>query len=595
MNLIVEAYDLFLKNEFSENDIKNFMYFSSIFHIDANPISITEIKSIINDKSIPKEDKIYYIYAKMEAIHQNNPDVEIDIINSLKLLKQNPKVVKKGIYPTSLNDETLVILHFDRIRCCKTEEVIKKVLDMKNISDEEKFFGILGEIKKETLKKEENYPEILYQVAETGIMQFGFNDKEAMKYYNDEKVLQDVLPASKLLIKNKYWKWAKPENGDIFTIAPELCITTKIVQEVLNDKKIPMNDKEEIIAKRLFKEKYLAYNEKKKNSGYSYDLISDDGFLLIEKGYFHKFCKEWHLEYYAEETYKFIELLKRKNLSDSQIKTIVKSIHSPNENLIESIAQINDPNEILKQLILADKKFPSGSEAAIKKLFETGLINIDNIKTNEIPYWYFRKVSDEDIETLAKLKFTDEEIQKYINRSNTCFPHLSKALKLVLNDPSIKTEDRAIFTYALAEREYYKAEYPDAPESYRVAVDSGIIPYYEYDDKYCKGVLEIYKYMKEDLGYTGKQIDTIIKYSCNTPNSDYNVKIDKVTEIVKNKNLDFNKKSAKLSKALRQAEANEERKDFIKELPKKILIAVTFPIWIIPALILNWMFRDYHI
>ncbi len=597
MNLIVEAYDLFLKNEFSENDIKNFMYFSSIFHIDANPISITEIKSIINDKSIPKEDKIYYIYAKMEAIHQNNPDVEIDIINSLKLLKQNPKVIKTWIYPTSLNDETLVILHFDRIRCCKTEEVIKKVLDMKNISDEEKFFRILGEIKKETLKKEENYPEILYQVAETGIMQFGFNDKEAMKYYNDEKVLQDVLPASKLLIKNKYWKWAKPENGDIFAIAPELCITTKIVQEVLNDKKIPMNDKEEIIAKRLFKEKYLAYNEKGKNSGYSYDLISDDGFLLIEKGYVPKFVNENSLIYEdGNKIYnKFIDLLKNKDLNDTQIKTIIKSIRTPEGEWLENISKINDPNEILKQLILADKRFPSGSEAAIKKLFETGLINIDNIKTNEIPYWYFSKVSDEDIETLAKLKFTDEEIQKYINRSNTCFPHLSKALKLVLNDPSIKTEDRAIFTYALAEREYYKAEYPDAPDSYRVAVDSGIIPYYEYDDKYCKGVLEIYKYMKEDLGYTGKQIDTIIKYSCNTPNSDYNVKIDKVTEIVKNKNLDFNKKSAKLSKALRQAEANEERKDFIKELPKKILIAVTFPIWIIPALILNWMFRDYHI
>ena len=601
MSLIVEAYGLMVKNNFSEKDIKNFMYFiRSVYYNDTQTISFSGIESIIDDKSIPKEDKIYYIYAKMNAVHHNSPKIETDIINSLKLLKQNPKIVKKGIYPTFLNDETLVILNFDTTRHCNTEEIIKKVLDMKNLSDEEKFFRILGEIKKETLKeKEENYPEVLYQVAETGIMQFGFNDEEAMKYYNDEKVLQDVLSASKLLIKNKYWEWAQDENEDIFTIAPELCLTTKVVQEVLNNKKIPMKDKEEIMARRLLKEKYLAYNENRIKKGYDYSLFSDDGFLLIEKGYFPKLCSSWHLKCHTEKTYKFIELLKRKNLSDSQIKTIVNSIHSPNENLIESITQINDPNEILKQCILADKKFYSGSEAAIKKLFETGLINIDNIKTDEIQYWNFREVSNEDIETLAKLKtingFTDYEIQRYINGEVILIPYISKVLNLVLNDSSIKVEDRAIFTYALALREYNKAKYPNAPESYREAIDSGIVPYYENDDKYCKGVLEIYKYMKEDLGYTGKQIDSIIKYSSKTPNSDYNVKIDKVIKVVKDEKSDFNKKNAKLSKALRQAEVNVERKDFIKELPKKILIAVTFPIWIIPALILNWMFKDYHI
>ena len=589
MNLLVEAYDLMIKNNFSEKDIKNFMYFATFYFEDTQAINISDIESIINNKSIPKEDKIYYIYAKMEAIHHNSPKIETDIINSLKLLKQNPKVVKKGIYPASLNDETLVILNFDTERCCKTEEIIKKVLDMKNLSDEEKFFRILGEIKKEILKKEkENYPEILYQIAETGILSRYFPKHVAIRYYKDEKVLQDVLSASKLLIKNKYWEWVQDENEDIFTIAPELCLTTKIVQEVLNDKKIPMKDKEEIMARRLLKEKYLAHNEKNIN-----DLLPEDAFLLIEKGYFPKLCEERDLKSYAEEAYKFIELCKRKNFSDTHIKTLIACGACD----IDIAEKINSPNEILKQH--ANKWFRSGSEDAIKKLYEIGLINIDNIESIEIKRWNFRKVSNEDIETLAKLKtingFTDYEIQRYINDHVFLIPYISKALNLVLNDPNIKVEDRAIFTYALARREYNKAKYPNAPESYREAIDSGIVPYYENDDKYCKGVLEIYKYMKEDLGYTGKQIDSIIKYSSETPNSDYNVKIDKVIKVVKDEKSDFNKKNAKLSKALRQAEVNVERKDFIKELPKKILIAVTFPIWIIPALILNWMFKDYHI
>ncbi|MBQ4115228.1 hypothetical protein IJD34_07470 [bacterium] len=588
MNLLVEAYDLMLKNNFSEKDIKNFMYFiRSVYYNDTQTISFSDIESIIDDKSIPKEDKIYYIYAKMNAVHHNNSNVETDIINSLKLLKQNPKIVKKGIYPSFLNDETLVILNFDTERCCNTEEIIKKVLDMKNLSDEEKFFRILGEIKKETLKKEkENYPEILYQVAETGIMQFGFIDEEAMEYYNDEKVLQDVLSASKLLIKNKYWEWVQDENGDIFTIVPELCLTTKIVQEVLNDKKIPMKDKEEIMARRLLKEKYLAHNEKNIN-----DLLPEDAFLLIEKGYFPKLCEERDLKSYAEEAYKFIELCKRKNFSDTHIKTLIACGACD----IDIAEKINSPNEILKQH--ANKWFRSGSEDAIKKLYEIGLINIDNIESIEIKRWNFRKVSNEDIETLAKLKtingFTDYEIQRYINDHVFLIPYISKALNLVLNDSSIKVEDREVFTYALVCREYEKAEYPNAPESYREAIDSGIVPYYENDDKYCKGVLEIYKYMKEDLGYTGKQIDSIIKYSSKTENPDYNVKIDKVIKVVKDEKSDFGQKNAKLSKALRQAEVNVERKDFIKELPKKILIAVTFPIWIIPALVLGLILKDY--
>lgn len=600
MDLIVATYDLMVKNNFSENDIKNFMYFySDRYFKDAEAISISDIESIINNKSISQEDKIYYIYAKMDAKHHNNPNIETDIINSIKLLKQNPKIVKKGIYPTSLNDEFLVILNFDTTRCCKTEEVIKKVLDIKNISDEEKFFRILGEIKKETLKKEkENYPEILYQIAETGILSRYFHDNDAIEYYKNEKILQDVLSASKLLIQNKFWKWAKDYEGDIFTIAPELCVTTKIVQDVLNDKKILMKDKEEIIARRLYKEKYLAYNENQIKNGWNYDIVSDDGFLLIEKGYVPKFINEYELKYNSTKVYnELIDLLKNKGLNDTQIKTITESIsRCPEEDWIKSISEINDPNQILKQLILKDKSFYSGSEDSIKKLFEIGLINIDNIQPQKIQYWDFKKIKDEDIAILVKLKntegFKDSDIQRYIYNDSQYIPYLSKALEIVLKDSIIKVEDRSIFTYALAKREYKKAEYPKVTESYIEAIDNGIVPYYEFDDNYCKGILEIYKYMNDDLGYTGKQINTIIKYTSNYPNSDYNVSIDKAIKVVKDEKYDYDQKNAILSKSQKQAEKNIETKAFLKKLPMKILAIVTFPIWIIPAMIFSWSIKD---
>ena len=62
------------------------------------------------------------------------------------------------------------------------------------------------------------------------------------------------------------------------------------------------------MAKYFYEEKYLAYNKQVRE----FDQIKESALILIEKGYFPKFCSEWHLEYSAEETYKLIELLKTK-------------------------------------------------------------------------------------------------------------------------------------------------------------------------------------------------------------------------------------------------------------------------------------------
>ena len=526
MNIIVKAYDLMVKNNFSENDIKNFMHSATEYYNDIQSINISDIESIINDKSIPKEDKIYYIYAKMNAVHHHKPNVEADIINSLKLLKQNPEVVKKGIEPTTLNDETYLILNYDRLRCCKTEEVIKKVLDMKNISDEEKFFRILGEIKKEILKKEkeilkekENYPEILYQIAETGIMQIGFNDKKAMIYYNDEKVLQDVLSTSKLLIKNKYWKWAKSENGDIFTIAPELCITTKIVQEVLNDKKIPMKDKEEIIARRLYKEKYLAYNENQIKNGFNYNLITDEGFLLIEKGYFPKY-----FDRISQDKFLFskksgmifnqiIDIYKNKGFGDTHIKNLITC----NAIDINIASKISDPNEILKQNLLKIKNNAEWHEF-VTAYFDSGLISIDNIKVAEIKNlisdFISKKYSVKDIKSVANLKtidgFTDDDIQYYVYNLADFFPHIATATEKVLKDSSIKIVDRPLFIKMFAEREYIAFNKSQTYKEFIVAMtEKG----YSIDT--------IDSYLDYDFGLNQKSaaiiIDTLLKngYSSN--------------------------------------------------------------------------------
>ena len=159
---------------------------------------------------------------------------------------------------------------------------------------------------------------------------------------------------------------------------------------------------------------------------------------------------------------------------------------------------------------------------------------------------------------------------------------------------SMEIVEPILHTYALAKREHFKADYP---ESCREIIDAGIVPSSK-SDNYCKGVLEIYKYMKDDLGYTDQQIDSIIEY----PQGYYSVNIDKVIKIVKDEKSDYNKKSATLSKAFCQVklkgkikESTEETIDFIKVLSNNTLIGITFPIWIIPTLILYWMFKDYHI
>ena len=407
-----------------------------------------------------------------------------------------------------------------------------------------------------------------------------------------------MLTASKLLMKNKVWEWSYDRKEDIFTIAPELCITTKIVQEVLNDKKIPMKDKEEIMTRRLFKEKYLAYNEKRKNNGFSYNLISDEGFSLIEKGYFPKFVDEYSLknEHKTKVYNKFIDLLKNKGLNETHIKTIIKSIDTPKEEWIENISQIDDPNEIFKQLILADKNFYSGSENAIIKLFETGLINIDNINTKEIRYWDFKKISNEDIETLVKLRhnngFTEFDVQNYINNNVRYIPYLSKALEIVLNDPNIKIENRAIFTYALAKREEYKAQYPDASDAWRELIDKGInsdilCP----NDKYCdnRNILDLYNYMHNELGYDLKQCEIIIKY-IDKSDSNYAVKYKKTLKIVKNEKLDFEQKIEKLENAEKTARLRTDGKKSLKDFAGKALLVITAPIWIIPAAIIMLLF-----
>ncbi len=588
MNLLVEAYDLMIKNNFSEKDIKNFMYFATFYFEDTQAINISDIESIINNKSIPKEDKIYYIYAKMEAIHQNNPNVETDIIKALKLLKQNPKVVKKGIYSTSLNDETLVILNFDTERCCKTEEIIKKVLDMKNLSDEEKFFRILGEIKKEILKKEkENYPEILYQIAEIGILSRYFNDN---KYYKDEKVLQDVLSASKLLIKNKYWEWVQDENEDIFTIAPELCMTTKIVQEILNDKKIPMKDKEEIMARRLLKEKYLAYNENQIKSGYNYNLVTDEGFSLIEKGYFPKFCKyEYDLkkDKEAKNYNQVIDIYKNKGFSDTHIKTLIACDACD----IDIAEKINSPNEILKEKLLLKEPNNEQWKQIITTYFDTGLINIDNTNSSQFRNLRIRECTAKDIENIAKLRYiegvTKEDIQYFVDHMRYLFPYIAISSEKVIKDPTIKIEDRIIFITELAEREKVKAN-PKASDSYKKLIDEGINPivlsvYEEYCDN--KDILNLYNYMHNELGYNLKQCEKIISY-IDKSNSEYNVKYEKVLKIVEDEKLNYEHKIKALENALKNAGIKADTKSSLKDIAGKALLVITAPIWIIPAAIL---------
>ncbi len=559
-NSLLNIAQIMRANHFSDNQIRNVFYFYTKYSFyDKSCVPVSEIQSIINNASLSQNDKYYHIFAKLEAKHYNNPNIESDFINGYNLLKQHPEIADNKFDLTELKDSTLRILNYYP-KATKTTEIIKKNVALNNVSNVEKFYKIIGEIKSNALRDEnKNYPNELYEVMDTGIGELAFNEYNATKYYSDKEVLKDVLSASKILMKNHYWEWAKEENGDIFSITPESCKTTEAVTKVVNNKNISANRREDTIIAELYKEKFKEDKEK-------YNL------------------------FYA---------LKENGFSDKEIESVRSYIRYSTVNTILSNPQFSQQE---KKILVLKSTFDNYDDITKKNaeiLIDNGVLTYDNLKS----FRYYRitelKTDEKNILTLCSIikdfKLDTDRIETFLLYPGS----LAQAYNMVKNDRSIKTEDIPAFTYELSRRLSKKAG--SQSTYYQQAIDMGCGLYINVDnydgEEYNKNLAEVYKYMKYDLRYNGEQmnkvLDKIEKGSTSSDPVNYALclKPNDALKILK-ENSTYSQKISKMENIQKGLKMAESTKDGLKNAGLTILKIVTFPIWIIPALILGAMLPD---
>ena len=559
-NSLLNIAQIMRANHFSDNQIRNVFYFYTKYSFyDKSCVPVSEIQSIINNASLSQNDKYYHIFAKLEAKHYNNPNIESDFINGYNLLKQHPEIADNKFDLTELKDSTLRILNYYP-KATKTTEIIKKNVALNNVSNVEKFYKIIGEIKSYSLRDEnKNYPNELYEVMDTGIGALAFNEYKATKYYSDKEVLKDVLSASKILMKNHYWEWANEENGDIFSIAPELCKTTEAVTKVVNNKNISANRREDAIIAELYKEKFKEDKEK-------YNL------------------------FYA---------LKENGFSGKEIESVRSYIRYSTVNKILSNHQYSQQEKRILVLKSAFNDYDDVTKKNAETLIDNGVLTYDNLKS----FRYYRitelKTDEKNILTLCSIikdfKLDTDRIETFLLHPNS----LAQAYNMVKNDRSIKKEDIPAFTYELSKRLSKKAG--SQSTYYQQAIDMGCGFYIEVDnydgEEYNKNLAEVYKYMKYDLRYNGEQmskvLDKIEKGSTSSDPVNYALclKPNDALKILK-ENSTYSQKISKMENIQKGLKMAESTKDGLKNAGLTILKIVTFPIWIIPALILGAMLPD---
>jgi len=626
MNSLVDIFDMMKANNFPEQDIKNIVwyYYYELFE-DEQTISETEAQSVMNDNSLSQKDKLYHLYAKLAAKHLNNPAVETDILNSYALLRQHPEIVQAGFDNSILKDETFRILYYYPDNC-QTENAIKTVMAQKNIPNKERFYKILGQLKAQEIKDSgEEYPETYYEIAREGILGFGFNEKIfsinsgsdiTKECKKDEAVLNDVLSAAKLLMKSRYYDWSSKDNGDLFVIAPELHITTKVVSEVLNDNSVPYNKKEAKMASLLYKAYYQEHDKNDYNRK-----LSTAGYKMIEKGYCPKYIDGYDIRYmYNEEYLSYIDLMVKNGLSGNDIKILFTAIYKGNIKDADKILlsafnnktytpkrKAKEAYKTLYLTCLEKQKNESENDFLqrknnIAKLLDNDIIPMNIEKAEGFGYNYsdnYYNIDEKNINALVTLKntagFSDRDIKNFLYQEQLSY--LDYALNKVLNDSSIKVEDRPAFVYALIKREDIKTNNGKKEEKYRLseellnkALDEGLWTYYYLtncsNDTELTKTLELYIKLRDGLKLDGASIsqifDTLGEY-------DYRgIAVYKAALSAANKS-GATKES--IINAMRNVNKSAERKENIKKsmkkLPMIILAVITFPIWIIPAIILG--------
>lgn len=239
LNSIIDTYLLLKNHGIAEKDMTNILAIYTANHKQV-PIPLSLVSNILDDDAINKEDKVYYIYAKLYGLTENNSKIEEDMINAYNIMKKYPQIFKKESDNTKLGDDVYWVMRFNKEKC-KTAEILNEVMNDSTVKDHDKLFRVLGKLKALTLKdeeKEENkkYPPLLYEIAEEGrpLITY-FWENSASKYYTEEKVLQDVYSAYKLLKNAGIEDLDGDEGTSILTLHPELC---KTEEKITKDEKI---------------------------------------------------------------------------------------------------------------------------------------------------------------------------------------------------------------------------------------------------------------------------------------------------------------------------------------------------------------------
>lgn len=617
LNSIIDTYLLLKNHGISEKDMTNILAIYTVNHEQA-PIPLSLVSNILDENAINKEDKVYYIYAKLYGLTENNSKIEEDMINAYNIMKKYPQIFKKESDNTTLGDDVYWVMRFNAEKC-KTAEILNEVMNDSKVKDNDKLFRVIGKLKVLALKDEEKeknkkYLPILFEMAEEGRPLIEFWENSASKYYTEEKVLQDVYSAYKLLKNAGIEDLDGDEGTSILTLHPELCKTEEITKSVLNDSKIAKKDKVKMIGRRIEREYY-------KNRESSYNKTSETAYKAIELGIVPKYTTR-NLEDHEYEIKKMTKNIKAYELMkkypafrDEDIKFLIwinGSAAGDNErfNLYDSVKKVvNDnnisdkdkPNQVFREFLITENNDNN------VKLFDAGIISSENKLYKDT--FDFDRGNEQTLRIINAYKLMNkigfrENDKIYIIDEHASNEYINKAIEDIINDNSIQKDD--VFMFANANIKKQEAlNKKDMPQSYYKAVEKNIIPLYYNDayykeDEFYEKLIENVCIMRDELGFTGKQIEDVwsidsdkdLHYVSEKDKTDviHEILIDeKITKDEKIKEIE--KKFIQINSKEKSKEdsrmASEEARKTLEKARMTALIVITAPIWLPLAIIFS--------
>ena len=605
LNSIIDTYLLLKDYGVSEKDMANIVKIYTLNH-QQPPISVELVKNVLGDDSIPKEDKVYYIYAKLYALTGKKPDIEDDMINAYKIMKQYPDIFKKDSDNSELKDDVYWVMRYYRDKCV-IAETVKTIVNDTSIPKNEKLWRILGKLKVYALEDEakeehKNYPQILYKMAEEGrplITYFWEND--ARKYYEDENILQDVYNAIQLLKKAGIMDFDGDDGKSVLTIHPELCKAEDVTKEVLNDTKIAKNDKAKYIGRRIIREYYKAKDANYSND-YSFYKTSNVAYKAIEKGIVPNFennsteSGEYDIKK-MDNVVRSFDLMKTNSaFKDKYIKELLRydgyddfSLYNAVKKVIndKSIKDKDKPDMVFREFLLY-KSMKYEDYKYLAEFYDAGILSLNN-RLFEDRFYYKREddVASSIINAAKLMKespdFSEEDFL-YILSEESNNKYIDIGISQVINDSSIKDEDKAIFALANIKKQKYLQE-ADMPEGYYKAVELNIVPFYndsnyylkERDESYYTKLLENYRIMSEDLVIQGEVIKETFKSYGEKEN-------EIINKVLTNDKISNENKIAEIKKNLKSYDDSEnakyKTKRFFRNAGQSALFVITAPYWL---------------